>query len=85
MFGLQLQHLDTPAFSLDKNGNRIVKDIKCKEIEDMRPLSDFCEANIKQLLDDYLEITSILKFSSDLKEAEQYAENLEKLSKEIII
>ena len=55
-----LQHLNNPAFSLDKDHKRIIIDVDIKELEDIKLLSEFCHDNISDVISQYIEATTNL-------------------------
>ena len=61
-----LQHVDSVAFAIDKNNQRIVYDIKTKKLENLRPLDDFHPANISHIKSQYIQATTSLYIPDEM-------------------
>jgi hypothetical protein len=62
---LTLSHVDSAAFSVDKNNMRIVYNIKKKTLEFLRPLEDFKPVNVKHLIEQYKQVTASILISEE--------------------
>ena len=48
-----LQHLDSTAFAIDSNGERIVINVRVKDLEDFRCLDHYHPGNMKLIYEQY--------------------------------
>jgi len=62
---MELSHVDAVNFALDKHDQRIIYNIKVKEIDNLRSLNDFNQTNVKPLIKQYIEATTSLYVADD--------------------